>query len=239
MANDRKESWRRSFPTYEFGENEMVLKEYEFASKSLEVEERLFLNATNITVLLVAGALPFALTNSEKALSSLSPTLAIEEALIIGLIVQFSFAVLLLRYFADRQKTIVFASRKVITLRRMLGVRYGSTRLVLPNWRIEGADEPLAIRMFPGWNTSVAFPCFMIAGGVALCSFVVLVKLAGALPISLERYSLGIAACSAVFLFFALCLIYRKALFDTHESTCLLLAKVLAAATKCGIENNF
>lgn len=239
MAKTTTDDWKHSFPTHDFEDKEALMAEYEFAAKALGEDERLFMNAANMTVLLVAGVVPFALSSSDKALSSLSPTLPMDLALSASLLLQFGFAALLLRYFADRHKSVVFASRKLIALRRMLGVRYGAARLVLPNWRIEGADEPLAIRMFPGWNTVVAFPCAMIAGGLFLCVFVTLVKIQNILSTGASNGGLALAVLGAVFASLMCCGIYRKALFDTHESGMLIVAKLVAWFLGCALERNF
>ena len=74
-----------------------------------------------------------------------------------------TFTVITLKYFADRQRSILFATRKVIILRRMLGLTYGSMQLILPNWRIEGADQPLSVKLFPGWFTYVAYPFYILS----------------------------------------------------------------------------
>lgn len=153
-----------------------------------------------------------------------------------------AFAVLSLRYFADRQKAVCFAARKVIVLRRMLGMSYGSLQLVLPNWRIEGADEPFAIRLFPGWNTYVAYPCYAIAGIAAAVAFFVLAALIKHLESSgltlPVRPTVTVIGCAAL-TFAALAWTYRKALLDTHERVGLLAACRLAKAMNVTLVTNF
>lgn len=235
MKKDSAKGWKEDYPTYDFKSPDVVLKEYEFANKTLEADERLFLNAANLTVLLVAAAIPFSLSGIEKALSSLSPAISVESALVLVFLVQILFAGVLLRYFADRHKSVVFASRKVITLRRMLGMNYGSVRLVLPNWRVEAANEPLAVRMFPGWNTSVAFPCYIIAGGASICGLIVAAKIANAFWADASWLVVGVAVAE----FILLCTAYRRALCETYENSLLIFTRTFAMLMRVRLADNF
>jgi penicillin-binding protein 1A len=148
------------------------------------------------------------------------------------LIAALAFGGLSMRYFADRRKAACYGARKVIVLRRMLGMSFGSLQLVLPNWRIEGADQPFAIRMFPGWSTYVAYPCYAVAGIVSIVSlflFSALLRLndpRAIIGLDLHRGALAVGLSAIVFL--GLAWTYRKALLDTHERTGLLVAQQLA-----------
>lgn len=51
---DEQSGWKQHFPTYHFKERDVALEEYRFATKTLEAEERVFLNAANLSV--VVGA---------------------------------------------------------------------------------------------------------------------------------------------------------------------------------------
>ena len=155
--------WKQHFPTYQFYHRDIVLKEYESAAKTLEAAERLFVNATNITVVVTAALGSLAVGSLDKLIGSFSGLLSpqlIGIALVIMVVV---FSITTVKYFADRHKAILFASRKVVVLRRMLGLSFGSLQLVLPNWRTEGADEPFALRLFPGWSASIAYPYWIVA----------------------------------------------------------------------------
>lgn len=232
MTTQRDENgWKQHFPTYHFKERDVVLEEYKFATKSLETEERVFLNAANLTVIVGAALGSLALGSLEQLMGSFAPV--IPEVAILGLVLVLAegFAVLSLQYFADRQKAVVFAARKVIVLRRMLGMSYGSLQLVLPNWRIEGADQPFAVRLFPGWHTYVAYPCYAIAGiASAVCFFLVgalfnQLQVGGArIPFDPLFLIVGVAALS----FASLSLKYRATLVDTHERVGLLITLRLA-----------
>jgi len=233
--------WKQHFPTYEFKDRDIALEEYKFATKTLEAEERVFLNAVNISVVVGAALGSLALGSLEKLTAAFSPVVPEVATLALVLLLTGGFGAILLRHFADRQKAVMFAARKVIVLRRMLGMSYGSLQLVLPNWRIEGADEPFAVRLFPGWNTYVTYPCYAIAGISSAVSFFVLASLlrqvqAAGLP--LPFVPLPFLLCTASVWFVALCWIYRVSLLDTNERTVLLLAECCARVLRVRLVGN-
>lgn len=233
--------WKQHFPTYHFKERDIALEEYKFATKTLEAEERVFLNAANLSVIVGAALGSLALGSLNKLTSTFSPL--IPELAILGLVLVLAagFAVLSLRYFADRQKAVVFAARKVIILRRMLGMNYGSLQLVLPNWRIEGADEPFAVRLFPGWHTYVAYPCHAIAGIASAVVFFVSAAIfkqlqTASIDLFFEPTLMVISLAALSFVY--LSLTYRKALVDTHERTGLLVALGVSRALSLKLVGN-
>jgi len=237
---DDDAGWRQHFPTYHFDDRDIVLEEYRSTSKTLEAEERVFLNAANISIVIGAAFGSLALGKLRDVTSALSPEVPEQITLGIILLVAMAASVLFLRHFADRQKAIVFAARKVIVLRRMLGMSYGRLQLVLPNWRIEGADDPFAIRLFPGWSTYVAFPCYAIAGISSVVVFFVSAVLLDGLvtEASLDGrlYSLPLAVSVAAGWFTYQCWLYRKALLDTHERTSFLMAHRVARLLRVSID---
>lgn len=241
MSNtDDEAAWRQHFPTYHFEDRDIVLEEYRSTSKTLEAEERVFLNAANISIVIGAAFGSLALGKLKDVTSALSPQVPEQVTLAIILLVAMVAGVLFLRHFADRQKAIVFAARKVVVLRRMLGMSYGRLQLVLPNWRIEGADEPFAIRLFPGWSTYVAFPCYAIAGissvVVFFVSAVLLDDLVTDASLNGTFYSLPLAVSVAAGWFTYQCWLYRKALLDTHERTSFLVARSVARFLRLSID---
>jgi len=50
IEEDYKKGWRQHFPTYHFDDRDIALEEYKVAAKNLESEERVFLNASNVTL---------------------------------------------------------------------------------------------------------------------------------------------------------------------------------------------
>ena len=235
--------WRQHFPTYHFNDRDIVLEEYKAASKTLESAERVFMNAANVTLLVSAvfGSLTLGLLDRlvASARAQLAGALHVQTLLLVLIVLVGTFAVVTLRYFADRHKVIVFSSRKVVVLRRMLGLSYGGLQLVLPNWRTEGADQPFVIRMFPGWSTSIAYPFWVIS----VFSSAILLVLAAALlrevqlqvGMTLEVLALlGVAGWGSV-----LAYTYRSSLFDTHENVRLSFAKVVAAILRLRLVPDF
>ena len=237
---DDEVEWRQHFPTYHFEDRDIALEEYRSTSKTLEAEERVFLNAANISIVVGAAFGSLALGKLKDVTSALSPQVPEQVTLAIILLVAMGAGALFLRHFANRQKAIVFAARKVIVLRRMLGMSYGRLQLVLPNWRIEGADEPFSIRLFPGWSTYVAFPCYAIAGissvVVFFVSAVLLDELVTKASLDGSLYSLPLAVSAAAGWFTYQCWLYRKALLDTHERTSFLVARGVARFFRLSID---
>ncbi len=236
--------WKQHFPTYRFSDPSVVLEEYKAASRTLESAERIYMNAANVTVLVSAafGSLTLGLLDRVVATvrQELPRVLDVQTLLVVLMVLVMTFAITTVRYFADRQKVMVFSSRKLVVLRRMLGLSYGSLQLVLPNWRTEGADQPFAMRMFPGWTTSVAYPFWVIA----VFSAAILLLLVAALlqglpgwrvPASQETVAVG----SAVIWILVLAYMYRRALYDTHERGLLSVSKVIAKVLRLRLVPDF
>jgi penicillin-binding protein 1A len=238
---DTESAWKQHFPTYHFEDRDIALEEYRQTAKTLEAEERVFLNAANISIVIGAAFGSLALGRLKALTESLSPQVPAVVTLAVVLGIAMSAGAVLLRYFADRQKAMVFAGRKVIVLRRMLGMSYGRLQLVLPNWRIEGADEPFALRLFPGWNTYVAYPCYAIGGISSVVVFFVGTHLLSepllSTRIATFLHPLSLAVSLAAVWFICLCWLYRKALLDTHERTLLLVAQGVAKLLGIAIED--
>jgi len=152
------------------------------------------------------------------------------------------FSLVALRYFADRQRAVVFSARKVIVLRRMLGLSYGTMQLVLPNWRIEGADEPFAVRLFPGWRTYVTYPYYALAGISSAVTFFLLSALC---KVSLRTMVFGNIPVWIITLFLSclwalfLACAYRHALLDVHERPLLLSTQNFARFLRLKLVTNF
>ena len=117
MNHEREESnWKQHFPTYQFNKRDIALEEYKFAAKTLEAEERVFLNAVNISVVVGAALGSLALGTLDRLAAAFSAVIPEVATLLLLLVLTGGSTVLLLRHFADRQKSVVFAARKVIVL---------------------------------------------------------------------------------------------------------------------------
>lgn len=232
--------WKQHYPSYHFKERDIALEEYKVVAKTLEAEERVFLNASNITLVAAAALGSLVIGSSEKIsnlFGNITPTYVVFSLFIFATVV---FSIVTLKYFADRQRSIVFAARKVIVLRRMLGLSYGHIQLVLPNWRIEGADQPFVIKLFSGWHTYVAYPFYILS----LISSAVLFFLLAALAKNHEIHFISIVPTWVVIVIFVflwysfLAYVYRTSLLDTHERPLYLLTCVIAKILYLSIVEN-
>lgn len=229
IEEDYKKGWRQHFPTYHFDDRDIALEEYKVAAKNLESEERVFLNASNVT-LVASAALGSLLVGSSGQLiavfSGIVPPYVI-SLILLSIIISFSF--ISLKYFSDRQRAIVFAARKVIILRRMLGLSYGNIQLLLPNWRVEGADQPLALRIFPGWLTYAAYPFWIISiissSVVFFLSAHYIKQNQGVVPSEFNSVFILLVG----FAWFVVSMaIYRLSLLDTHETSRLIFYNIIS-----------
>lgn len=239
IEEDYKHGWRQHFPTYRFHDRDIALEEYKFAAKNLESEERVFLNASNVT-LVASAALGSLLVGSSSQLISVFNDIIppyVITLILLSIIIGFSF--ISLKYFSDRQRAIVFAGRKVIILRRMLGLSYGEVQLLLPNWRVEGADQPLALKLFPGWFTYAAYPFWIIS---IISSSVVLFLSAYFVKQNTELIPKELELIFILFMgiiwFASSGLIFRVSLLDTHETMRLIFYKWLSKAIGLTLTQN-
>lgn len=240
-SDSKNKDWKQHFPTYSFSDRDVALEEYRFATKILEAEERVFLNAVNLSVVVAAAFGSLVLGTLQRVVEALSPAIPLMAALAILVVLIYGFSTLSLRYFADRHKAVVFATRKVIVLRRMLGLSYGNLQLVLPNHRIEGADEPFAIRSFPGWKTYAAYPCYVIAGiSSVVILFVVTTVFNETAALGAKiSYPVPLILGVAIVWFGRLSWRYRVALMDGHERPLLLVATFTAKLLRVKVVDNF
>jgi penicillin-binding protein 1A len=181
-------------------------------------------------------------SNSEKISNLFKNILSTEFVVYFTAVLIMIFTVITLKYFADRQRSILFATRKVIILRRMLGLTYGSMQLILPNWRIEGADQPLSVKLFPGWFTYVSYPFYILS----IISSIVIVVLMLTLkkihidffyyiPITTSYFVLVLFIISFLFYMY----VYRMALLDVHERPFYIFVKNISKLLNLKLINNF
>ena len=121
-------SWQQYFPTYRFDEKynrDIALEEYKFCCKLLENEEKIFDNLIKYIISFGTIGISFFTGMYEKIISFINEgeynNIFIAAILVIIII----FSVFMTKNFADKQRTITFAKRKIIILRRMLGIDYG------------------------------------------------------------------------------------------------------------------
>jgi penicillin-binding protein 1A len=227
---------QRYFPTYRMGADGIALAEYQAAADRTKSDER---SLAVVNGLVVVSLVPIA--------STAAPIL--QNALAIGAEQGFSFlnlavvlllllfaTLVLMSYLCQLRRSYVFSARKVIVLRRLLGLSYGETTLVLPNWRIEGADNPFAVRLFPGWAIRVCYPYYTLAvimGSLAGATFYAASPALGwefpQVWAFHEDDNPTFSALAVGIPWAALSLLFaRRELFDVHESPTLLFALALS-----------
>jgi penicillin-binding protein 1A len=164
------------FPTYRVPAEkvEVTLREYDLSAQALSADQRSISVATGLAVIGISFS--GTLIGSDRAIGTLKAALGqighVGEALVFAIV--FGVTLLVLRYFAELQRSATYAARKIVVLRRLLGIDYGNRERVFPTDRIEGANEPFAIAMFPGWGSIGPLAAAVIA---AFCGIVLAVLL--------------------------------------------------------------
>ena len=206
------------YPTFTFKHEyrDVVLLEFEEAQKIANGQTKVYGQVTNILLAVVTILIPL-FFNQDKE-SNQTFNFIKENALFFSTII-FLFGALLLRYFVDLQKQITINGRKVVTLRTMLGLDYGHIHLTLPNWRVEGATNPFAIKYFNGWLMFQSMPFWVLTIGVNAIWWLT-TNDRPAYPISINNTTVfsipwltGNLIITIAYLF-----VFRRNLYDTHET---------------------
>ena len=147
-------------------------------------------------------------------------------------VVYFFLCYFILNYFVDLQKTITVNARKVVTLRTMLGLDYGNLQMTLPSSRVEGAVNPFALAVFPGWFGTPSFPLWIIIVSSNLLWYYA----ASTPPLFVHPifrwWHIGILFSVSY------ALLYRRRLFDEHESFLLITVKVISRLLHVSLAKN-
>lgn len=225
------------YPTYAYKERDIVLKEFEGAQGIANSQIKVFSQSSGLLAGILTIIIPLFLKDGAlRQVNDLSIDLLIFFAIIILFL-----CYLLLIYFVELWKTIVINRRKVIVLRTILDLDYGSLQLILPRWRMEGATSPFVIKMFPGWISIGAFPFWIIAIFVSVLFYLAYPQVVNHLPLHLSanfalRY-LWYTPSAFAFIFFAYQ--FRKRLLDTYETMDLQCVKRLISIIKLYLVDNF
>lgn len=246
---DQKVAAQQYFPQYRIDDRnaEIALREYDLSAKALEADQKsltaaagvaLFFAGTVTTLIgVIAGS-----SNSFNRLKNIlgQDTVGIEISFILAISVTSLFVV---RYFALLQISATFAARKIIVLRRLLGIDYGKIETVMPSDRLDGANEPFAISMFPGWKSLPALPVIAVAtlSGGMIGGFFYFARhlnndhsftIIANLNISSTQLAIAIGlSISTLLLTF-----YRLSLLDNFENFRLLIAIKLGNLLNCPIK---
>ncbi len=236
---EQTEDWQQHYPTYKFEAKEIVLAEYKAASTMIDAEERLFTSSANIVLLVAAGVGSLVFGSLSTVYERLAPAVSAEGVLIALLLLLCASTVVTVKYFTERQKTILFAKRKVVVLRRMLGLDYGRFQLVLPNWRVEGANQPFAIRLFPGWLSFVAYPFWIVTLCSTIALFVLVASYLETLHLQWRITAEAVAFFAASGWYLVLAFVFRSSLYDTHEGLRLSISRVVARTLRIPVVPDF
>jgi penicillin-binding protein 1A len=225
------------FPYYKLDpkRSEIGLREYDLAAKALEADQRSLTAAAGI-VLFFSGAATTFVGSGTGVQAFISIAHNLGSGLEIGLAASVAtVAFLSTHYFARLQRSGTYAARKIVVLRRLLGLDYGNIESVLPADSLDGANEPFSIEMFPGWTSIQALPVVVVAlvTGCAIFGIVSAFSYinpgSGSAQISdwltLQPFEAGIlwGALGAVLL----CVFYRWSLLDDFETPRLREAMML------------
>lgn len=139
--------WQQYFPTYRFNESknrDIALEEYKACCKILESEEKIFDNL--VKYIIAFGTILISLITglNDKIFILFKNYESIYWTI---LVLVFLFFLFMTKNFADKQKNIVFAKRKIVMLRRMLGIDYGTQEFLFKKGMLEGASMPFSIKL--------------------------------------------------------------------------------------------
>ena len=230
------EAAQQYFPTYRVppDKEEVTLREYDLSVQALAADQRSISLATGLAVVIISFS--GTLLGSENGVNSLQNLIVVNgklaELALFAIVLGISLVAL--RYFSELQRSATHAARKIIVLRRLLGVDYGNVERVLPAHRIEGANEPYAIHLFPGWGSIGPLASIIVAAFAAI----LLAMLLGAfsqLQGSLSSAAMGVLPnvpyllpLMAGLIAVGLLLVYRSWLLESWETPRFLVGRAVA-----------
>jgi len=231
----------RYYPNHSL-ERDIGIAEYELASQRLSNQNQALSWSTNVSSIIatIVGFASFKVSDHLGKGNDLPlPTIEL-KSLFLLLILFISY--MATSHIAHLIKSQTFSERKIIVIRRMLGVSYGENTLVLPNWRIEGADNPFSIHLNPGVLSHKAFPVWIVIASNAVS----LLFLGSALIEYLQSFDqlesfFGPVSISvpifvwSIFLLFS----FRKQLNEANENYRLWIAKSAAYLFSVPLNDNF
>lgn len=214
--------WQQYFPTYRFDESknrDIALEEYKACCKILESEEKIFDNL--VKYIITFGTILISLITglNDKILILFKNYEYIDLAM---LVLVFLFFLFMTKNFADKQKNIVFAKRKIVMIRRMLGIDYGTQEFLFKKGMLDGASTPFSIKL----DFSYLFlPIFIL-------NAVLIFVIANIMNIP---YTIELTAILSIILF---CL-YMYCILDLNETMSLIVFRALFRVFGLEFEDNF
>ncbi|AUQ71194.1 biosynthetic peptidoglycan transglycosylase [Phaeobacter inhibens] len=231
----------RYYPNHSL-ERDIGLAEYELASQRLSNQNQALSWSTNVSSIIatIIGFASFKISDHIGKENQIPLTSSELKSLFLLLILFISY--MATSHIAHLIKSQTFSERKIIVIRRMLGVSYGKNTLVLPNWRIEGADNPFSIHLNPGIFSHKAFPVWIILAS----NTVSIIFLGGALAELLKNTwnsnpifdHLDNTALIIIWLSF-LILSFRRQLNEANENLWLWITKAVAKLFSVPLITNF
>lgn len=231
----------RYYPNHSL-QRDIGLAEYELASQRLSNQNQALSWSTNVSSIIatIVGFASFKVSDHIGKGNELP--LAPNEIKSLFLILILFISFLATSHIANLIKSQTFSERKIIVIRRMLGVSYGENTLVLPNWRIEGADNPFSIHLNPGIFSHKTFPVWIIITSNTAS----IIFLGGALTDYLNReWNLSSTPeyinSTTLLLFWLsfLLLSFRRQLNEANENFWLWASKILAKIFSVPLSKNF
>ena len=231
----------RDFPNHRLP-RDIGLAEYSSAVERLSNNEKALTWATNSAVIIGSAIAYFSLNFSGFASELERRDVRGIDFSVFIITLLLGFLYFSTRHLAELQRSLVFAERKIIVIRRMLGASYGDATLVLPSHRAEGANDPFSIPMFSGYFSISAFPLYVIASTTALAVIFLSGEVYGVVQESSANPrgatgSLGIAL--GLLSFFLSVAVYRISLFETNENIRLYFARIIARFLRVRLVENF
>jgi penicillin-binding protein 1A len=239
------EAAQQYFHTYRIPPNrqQIALREYDLSVQSLSGDQRSIALATGLTV--VSVGFIGSVVGSDNGLKTVSDFLEeanplLEWGCYLGLT---AVALIALRYFAELQRSATHAARKIVVLRRLLGVDYGNIEKVMPTGALEGANEPFALPMFPGWGAISSLAALLVAPFTAALLLLLFGFFVG-IPTSLSSEILlafptrAWAEASIFFGYSALLLLaFRLWLLEKWEDKRCILGTIFGSALNCPLKD--
>jgi len=225
LTSDNTETnFQQYYPTYKFKDKQVVLIEFRNALDIATSQSKLYAQLTSLLVGVISVLFILVFKSGgnhfyDEFINSYPFIISITSVL---------FGLFVLVYFMELQKTIILNMKKVVTLRRMLGLDYGRLQLTLPARRLEGASDPFAIKLFPGWLNIVSIPFWILLISINLAWFILMKEA------MYSKWYIGNLVILIIYTY-----VFRTRLNDLHETTFLHLVKALAKIIGVRLKDNF
>lgn len=217
------------------------LAEYQQASMRLDAEEKAFHWATSTTSVLAPVIWFFGYQLHIDWSASPVQQEVLPTVTTVYLLFSILFSIMAILHVANSRRNRVLAERKIVLLRRSMGVKYGRNSLILPSWRLEGADNPFGLPLFAGFFTYSSFPVFLLLSFSSL-SVVLLFDNVPLRQSALSDFELfdpsQLAIAMGIAWLFLGILIFRLSLMEQHENLLLWLTRILSFVTRIPLVTN-